>query len=242
VEDYSPENLFDLQDTSAVSLFKRVTYVWDAVAALPSFIEEIIEPEVLGEVEEGAWLESGRVRLEKGSRVERGAIIRGPTIIGQNTVVRSNAYIRGHVMVGDECLIGCGTEMRQVLVLNQSNIPHLNAFFTSVVGNRVQIGAGTITANLLLSRKEVLIRINMEGKKESFPTGQNLFGAIIGDDCNAGAKCLFMPGTVIGRRCVIYPQCSVSGFLSQDSVVRPKSSNVEVISQAAKSALPMVQT
>jgi hypothetical protein len=118
VEDYSPENLFDLQDSSAVSLFKRVTYVWDAVAALPSFIEEIIEPEVLGEVEEGAWLESGRVRLEKGSRVERGAIIRGPTIIGQNTLVRSNAYIRGHVMVGDECLIGCGTEMRQVLVLN----------------------------------------------------------------------------------------------------------------------------
>jgi acetyltransferase-like isoleucine patch superfamily enzyme len=147
VEDYSPENLFDLQDSSAVSLFKRVTYVWDAVAALPSFIEEIIEPEVLGEVEEGAWLESGRVRLEKGSRVERGAIIRGPTIIGQNTLVRSNAYIRGHVMVGDECLIGCGTEMRQVLVLNQSSIPHLNAFFTSVVGNRVQIGAGTITAH-----------------------------------------------------------------------------------------------
>lgn len=228
---YGPEAFFDLHNTPVVSLFKDLAYVWDAVAALPAFIEKIIEPEVLGEVEEGAWLEPGRVRLEQGSRVERGAIIRGPTIIGRNTVVRSNVYIRGHVMVGNECLIGCGTEMRQVLVLNQSNIPHLNAFFTSLVGNRVQIGAGTITANLLLSRKEVLIRINVEGKKESFPTGQTLFGAIIGDDSNVGAQALFQPGTVIGRRCQIHPQCSVSGFLAHDSIVRPKSLNSKLVTQ-----------
>ena len=228
---YGPEAFFDLHNTPVVSLFKDLAYVWDAVAALPAFIEKIIEPEVLGEVEEGAWLEPGRVRLEQGSRVARGAIIRGPTIIGRNTVVRSNAYIRGHVMVGNECLIGCGTEMRQVLVLNQSNIPHLNAFFTSLVGNRVQIGAGTITANLLLSRKEVLIRINVEGKKESFPTGQTLFGAIIGDDSNVGAQALFQPGTVIGRRCQIHPQCSISGFLAHDSIVRPKSLNSKLVTQ-----------
>jgi NDP-sugar pyrophosphorylase family protein len=134
-------------------------------------------------------------------------------------------------MVGNECLIGCGTEMRQVLVLNQSNIPHLNSFFTSLVGNRVQIGAGTITANLLLSRKEVLIRINVEGKKESFPTGQTLFGAIIGDDSNVGAQALFQPGTVIGRRCQIHPQCSISGFLAHDSIVRPKSLNSKLVTQ-----------
>jgi NDP-sugar pyrophosphorylase family protein len=231
VTNYGPEAFFDLHNAPVVSLFRDLAYVWDAVAALPAFIEKIIEPEVLGEVEEGAWLEPGRVRLEQGSRVERGAIIRGPTIIGRNTVVRSNAYIRGHVMVGNECLIGCGTEMRQVLVLNQSNIPHLNAFFTSLVGNRVQIGAGTITANLLLSRKEVLIRINVEGKKESFPTGQTLFGAIIGDDSNVGAQALFQPGTVIGRRCQIHPQCSISGFLAHDSIVRPKSLNSKLVTQ-----------
>jgi hypothetical protein len=59
VTNYGPEAFFDLHNTPVVSLFKDLAYVWDAVAALPAFIEKIIEPEVLGEVEEGAWPKHG---------------------------------------------------------------------------------------------------------------------------------------------------------------------------------------
>ena len=117
---FRPENFFDLEGSDAAGLFQGLEYVWEGVVALPAYIEKILAPEILGEVEEGAWLEPGRVRLGAGSRVERGAVIRGPAIIGRNTVVRSGAYFRGHVMVGDDCVVGWGTELRQVLMLNGS--------------------------------------------------------------------------------------------------------------------------
>jgi NDP-sugar pyrophosphorylase family protein len=228
---FRPENFFDLEGTDAAGLFQGLEYVWEGVTALPAYIEKILEPEILGEVEEGAWLEPGRVRLGAGSRVERGAIIRGPAIIGRNTVVRSGAYFRGHVMVGDHCIIGWGTELRQVLMLNGSKLPHQNLFFTSLVGNRVQVGGTTHTANFLLGGKEVVIRAKLEGRILSFPTGQTLFGAVVGDDFQIGALCLLQPGTIIGRRCRVYPQCSVSGYLPHDSLVKPRAAPFEVLSR-----------
>ena len=231
---FSPENFFDLEGSLAAGLFQDLEYVWEGVAALPEYLEKILRPEILGEVEEGAWIEPGRVRLEEGSRVERGSIIRGPTIIGRNTVVRSGAYIRGHALVGEDCVIGCGTELRQVMVLNRSKLPHQNLFFTSLVGNRVQVGGTTHTANFLLSGKEVLVRVPLNGQQRSFPTGQTLFGAVIGDDFQIGVLCLLQPGTIIGRRCRVYPQSSVSGYLPPDSLVRPKHTPLEVISLAPK--------
>lgn len=231
---FGPKIFFDLTDHPAAGLFKDIVHVWDAVAALPAYIEKIIKPELLGEVEEGAWLEPDKVRLEKGSRVERGAIVRGPTIIGRNTVVRSGAYVRGHVMVGDGCLIGHGTELRQLLVLGQSNIPHLNCFFTSLIGNRVQIGGDTHTANRRVSGKEVVIHVNLDGEKRSFPTGQTLFGAVIGDDSIVSGGCLLQAGTVIGRRCLVYPQCSLTGYIPHDSLVRPKTPSFEVLPKTEK--------
>jgi len=228
---FAPEAFFDLPEPAA-GLFHGLAYVWEGVAALPAYIEQTIQPDILGEVEEGAWLEPGRVRLEEGSRVERGAIVRGPAIIGRNTVIRSGAYLRGHVLVGDDCVIGWGTELRQVLMLNGSKLPHLNLFFTTLVGNRAQVGGGTFTANFLLSRKEVAVTVELEGRKQTFPTGLQLFGAVIGDDFQIGAQCLLQPGTIIGRRCLVYPQCSVSGYLPPDSLVRPRAVPFEVTPRA----------
>ncbi|MDP7422334.1 MAG: hypothetical protein QGH40_10655 [bacterium] len=231
---YSPEAFFNLSGSPAADLFRELTYVWEAVALLPEFIEKTIVPEIKGAVEEGAWLEPGNVQLGEGSRVMRGAIIHGPAIIGRDTVVRSGAYIRGHVMIGDGCLIGHGTELRQLLVLNNSNIPHLNCFFTSLVGNRVKIGGSTHTANMLLNGKKVEIRIKAERETITFPTGQTLFGTVIGDDCNVAGVSVLQAGSVIGRRSVVFPQCSVSGYIPPDSMMRPVSVPFEVVTRDKK--------
>jgi len=214
---FSPEKFFNIDGTLAAGLFDDLTYVWEGVAALPQYIEKTIKPGVQGDVEDGAWLEPGCVQLGEGSRVEHGAIVRGPTIIGRNTVVRSNAYIRGHVLVGDECLIGHAVEVRQLLLLNNSAIPHTNCFFTSLLGNRVKIGGQTNTGNRLLTGKEIMIRIDQDGERQSFPTGQDLFGTVIGDNSIVGGMTLLHPGTIIGQDCLIYPQCSVSGYIHHNS-------------------------
>lgn len=231
---FKPEAFFDTSQVSWKGFFNELTYVWEAVAALPQYIEKSIVPEILGEVEDGAWLEPGSVRLEGGSRVERGAIIRGPTIIGRNTVVRSGAYIRGHVMTGEGCMIGHGTELRQVLLLNRSNIPHQNCFFTSVVGNDVQIGGNTNTANRLFNGREVEIYVEIDGRKQIFPTGLNLFGVIIGDETGVGGNVLFNPGTIIGRQCQVYPKINVSGCITHNMIIRPKASPLEIIPKSGR--------
>lgn len=231
---FVPERFFDWTGHEAEDLFSSVTYVWEAIPLLPPYIENRIRPQISGEIEEGAWIEPGCVQLGEGSRVERGAIVRGPTIIGRDTVIRTGAYIRGHVMVGDGCLIGHGTEIRQTLILNQSHIPHLNCFFTSLVGNRVHIGGNVHTANLRGDKKEVMIRIEVNGKRTTVSTGQNLFGAVIGDDSNVGGCSLLQPGCVIGRRCIIYPMSPVSGYIPPDSMLRPRSTPVEVISRRGR--------
>jgi NDP-sugar pyrophosphorylase family protein len=226
---YNPQAFFDLDNALAEDFFKDIKYVWDAVAALPVFIEKTLNPEIKGEVEEGAWLEPGLVSLGEGSRVERGSIIRGPTIIGKNTIIRSGMYIRGHVMICDECLIGWAVEMRQTLVLNKTHIPHSNAVFTSIVGNRVNLAGRVSTGNYRLDGMEIAIRVPVDGRMASFPTGQTLFGAVIGDDTQIAGNALLQPGTIIGRRCVVYPHIDISGYIPHDSIVKRKERPYDIL-------------
>jgi UDP-N-acetylglucosamine diphosphorylase / glucose-1-phosphate thymidylyltransferase / UDP-N-acetylgalactosamine diphosphorylase / glucosamine-1-phosphate N-acetyltransferase / galactosamine-1-phosphate N-acetyltransferase len=228
---YSPENFFDLEGNLVSEFFQDMEYVWDGVAALPAFIERIIKAEILGVVEDGAWLEPGRVQLGEGSQVHRGAIIYGPTIIGRNTVIRSGALMRGHVMIGDDSVIGHATELRQVLALNQVRIPHLSAVLTTLVGNRAWIAGNAHTTNFRLDGEEVLVHAPLGGRMRPFPTGQKHFGAVLGDDSKVGALAVLQPGTIVGRRCQIYPMCSASGYIPHDSLVIPKYRGTRVVTR-----------
>lgn len=227
---FEPEDFFDLSNNKlAAGLFEGVEYVWDAVAFLPAYIENVLRPVILGEVEEGGWLEPNLVRLEKGSRVERGAIVRGPAIIGSNTVIRTGAYIRGHVIIGNECVIGNGTEIRCALVLDQSKVSHQNCVFTSLLGNRLELGGASSTANHRLDGKEIEIKIKVNGMVKNFPTAQTLFGAVIGDDCTIGGMTLFQPGAIVGCGCLICSQCSIHGYIPHYSMVRPTKNMIEIV-------------
>jgi UDP-N-acetylglucosamine diphosphorylase / glucose-1-phosphate thymidylyltransferase / UDP-N-acetylgalactosamine diphosphorylase / glucosamine-1-phosphate N-acetyltransferase / galactosamine-1-phosphate N-acetyltransferase len=231
---YSPENFFDFEASPAREFLQNLEYVWDGVGALPDFIEKTIEPRILGVVEEGAWLEPGRVQLGDGSLVQRGAIIYGPSIIGRNTVIRSGALLRGHVMVGDDCVIGHGTELRQVLVLNEVRIPHLSAILTSLLGNRVWIAGNAHTANFRLDGEGVVVHVPWNGTMQPFPTDQKHFGAVVGDDSKVGTLAVLQPGTIVGQRCTIYPMCSASGYIPHDSLVVPKHRGSQVITRARR--------
>lgn len=181
-----PEAFFDCAPGPARELFAQTDHVWDALAFLPACVENVMRPEIFGEVEEGAWLEPERVQLGEGSRVERGAVIRGPSIIGRNTLIRSGAYVRGHVMIGDECIIGHGTEILRSVVLNQTRMPHSNCLMVSLVGSRVTLGAFAATSSIVPGIKEIEIEIDVAGDPQSVPTGLDRLGAIVGDDCTLG--------------------------------------------------------
>lgn len=180
------EAFFDFSPGPVRELFAQTDHVWDALALLPAHIENVMRPEVLGEVEEGAWLEPGRVQLDEGSRVDKGAIIRGPTLIGRNTLTRNGAYVRGHVMIGDECIMGHGTEILRSVVLNQTRMPHSNCLMVSLVGSRVTLGAFAATSSRVPCAKDIEIKIDVAGDRQSIPTGLDRLGGVMGDDCTLG--------------------------------------------------------
>ena len=222
MNEFSPAAFFDLSPPLE-PLFADLEYAWDAVGALPGFIEAVINPGVAGTVEEGAWIEPDRVEVAEGAVIQRGAIVHGPTVIGRGTEIRSGAFIRGHVWTGEGCIIGHAAEVRQVLLMNGSSLPHLNCFFTSIVGNHVRIGGATHTANYQLTEEEITIRIvDAEGNRRKFPTGQTKFGCVVGDGAVISGAVVLQSGTILGRECLVMPEVTVSGFVPPRWKVMPK--------------------
>jgi bifunctional UDP-N-acetylglucosamine pyrophosphorylase/glucosamine-1-phosphate N-acetyltransferase len=120
-------------------------------------------------------------------------------------------------------MIGHGTEVRQVLMMDGSSLPHLNLFFTSLLGNRVRVGGGTYTANFLLSAKEISVRFtDRQGRRHDHATGRTLFGSVVGDGAVIGAQTLLLPGALVGRGAVAMPQKQISGYVPPGWKVVPE--------------------
>ncbi len=163
----------------------------------------------------GASLMGEDIFVGPGSVVEPGALIKGPAIIGGHCEIRQGAYIRGHCLVGDRCVIGHTTEIKHSVMLNGAKAGHFAYIGDSILGNRTNLGAGTKLANLKIIDTPVSVKI--DGKR--YDTGLRKFGAIIGDDTETGCNSVTNPGTLLGRRCLVYPAVSVKGGYYRDGSV-----------------------
>ncbi len=197
----SPRDYFDLEGFRHRALFDSAEHVWEALDRLIAYLDWHSEWEVYGEVAPGAIVR-GSVSIGKGSVVEPMAMIVGPTVIGENCVVRHAAYIRGQVVVGDGCVIGHCTEVKSSIVLDHAAAPHFNYVGDSIIGNHVNLGAGTVCANLRLDRGEVSV---MDESGERMATGRRKLGAIIGDGSSTGCNTVLNPGTLLPRGSVVRP-------------------------------------
>jgi acetyltransferase-like isoleucine patch superfamily enzyme len=101
-------------------------------------------------------------------------------------------------------------------VLNKAQICHFNYVGDSVLGQGAHMSAGAITSNLKLDQKEVVVR----SEDAIIETGLKKFGAIIGDYCEIGCNVVLNPGSVLGRRCVIYPGACIRGVVPSDHIVK----------------------
>lgn len=155
----------------------------------------------------GACLLDDRIFIGQGTVIEPGALIKGPTIIGKNTEVRQGAYVRGTCIVGDRCVVGHTTEMKSSVMLNDAKAGHFAYIGDSILGNKVNLGAGTKLANLKLIDSPITIKIN----GMIYNTGIRKFGAIMGDEVETGCNSVTNPGTILGKTSMVYPCVSVKG-------------------------------
>ena len=223
--DFRPTVFFDLTDFEHAALFEGIDNVWQALGErLKDYIASHTRADVRGMVMEGAWIDAENpVFIGEGTVVEPGAMIKGPAIIGRDCEVRQGAYIRGNVLVGDRCVVGHTTEMKGAVMLDEAHAGHFAYIGDTLVGNRVNFGAGTKCANLKVlapSRPGRPGTVCVKMPDGKIDTGLRKFGAIIGDDVELGCNCVTSPGTVLGKRSVIYPCTSVGGVIPADTIVK----------------------
>ena len=73
--------------------------------------------------------------------------IEGKNTIGKNCHIGPFAHLRGNVSIADNVKIGNFVEVKNSIIDSNTNAGHLSYIGDSEIGNNVNIGAGTITAN-----------------------------------------------------------------------------------------------
>ena len=156
-------------------------------------------------------------RIGEGVLVEAGAMLVGPTILGDWTEVRQGAYLRGNCLVGRRCVIGHVTEVKHTIFLDDAKAGHFAYLGDTILGNRVNLGAGTKMANLRFVSGNVSVRTE-EGAVD---TGLRKLGAVLGDQVQTGCNSVTNPGTLIGRRSFLLPNTTApSGFHPENTMIR----------------------
>lgn len=164
---------------------------WDLLKANKKLLG-LIHEQIAGDVEKGATLK-GEVIVEKGATIRNGAYVEGPVFIGEDSVIGPNCFIRPHTSLGKGVKVGNGCEVKNSLIMDGSSIGHLSYVGDSVIGRRVNFGAGTITANLRHDNQSV--KVTVKGKRVD--SGRRKLGTIVGDDVKTGIGTLLAPGVVI---------------------------------------------
>jgi len=165
----------------------------------------------------GTVLAGGPLSIGKGVLVESGAFIKGPTIIGDQSEIRQGAYLRGHCLVGARCVVGHVTEVKHAIFLDDAKAGHFAYLGDSILGNEVNLGAGTKLANLRFTGGDVLVK-TPDG---SISSGLRKFGAIFGDKAQTGCNAVTNPGTVLGKKSIVLPNTTApSGWHTNNSLIR----------------------
>ncbi|MFH1780115.1 MAG: bifunctional sugar-1-phosphate nucleotidylyltransferase/acetyltransferase [Candidatus Micrarchaeota archaeon] len=191
-----------------------VGFYWNYLDANAFALENLLEEAVLGEVEEGVVVK-GSVFVGEGSVVKAPCRIEGPVFIGKNCVVGPHAFLRAHAYVEDCCHIG-STEVKDSIVMRNTNAAHFSYIGDSVVCEEVNFGAGAKIANLRFDEKSVLVTVD----EKTYDTGRVKLGAVVGANTKLGIDVFVSPGKIIGSDCRIYPNVVVKENVLDNTKLR----------------------
>ena len=206
------KDLYSLDHTMAKSLLEQFEYPWEALAHIGEYVEELGESLSKNEYmnpAKGIW-------IHKSAKVAPTAGIIGPVIIGPEAEVRHCAFIRGKVIIGANAVVGNSSELKNVILFDNVQVPHYNYVGDSILGYKAHMGAGSITSNV--KSDKALVKVHAEDG--DIETGLKKFGAMIGDEVEVGCGSVLNPGTVIGKNSNIYPLSSVRTCVDAGSIYK----------------------
>jgi UDP-N-acetylglucosamine diphosphorylase/glucosamine-1-phosphate N-acetyltransferase len=199
---------------------------WDLLEANGWALKRM-EHKVYGTVENGAHL-IGPVTVAETARIRSGAYIEGPAFIDEGSDIGPNCFIRPCTSIGKNVRVGNACEIKNCIIMDGTHVGHLSYVGDSILGERCNLAAGTITANLRLDDGPVKMLV----KGEVVDTGRRKLGAILGDNVKTGINALLMPGVKVGVNSWVGVNFTVHrdlpantvALLKQDEDMREKSS------------------
>ena len=220
-DDFAPVKNKDGVDSpkTAKELLEKHEYPWEVLPEISDFIIELgnkLDKEIYELKGENIW-------IAKSATIYPSAYIKGPAIIGENAEVRHCAFIRGKAIVGNNAVVGNSTELKNVILFDNVQVPHYNYVGDSILGYKSHMGAGSITSNVKSDKKLVVIK----NKEEKIETGLKKIGAMLGDEVEIGCGSVLNPGTIIGSHTNIYPLSSVRGVIKANSIYKNQNEIVD---------------
>lgn len=178
-----------------------------------------VEPGVVFDVRQGA------VVIDQGAEVRSGTRLEGPIYVGPGTRVLGG-FLRASVF-GPECRVR--GEISASVFLGFANKSHDGFVGHSVVGQWVNLGAGTTTSNL--KNTYGVVRLDVDG--ERIETGRLNLGSLVGDHAKTAIGTMLATGTVVSAGANVFgpptpPKyippfawgCSGSERMSEDGFLR----------------------
>lgn len=212
--------LYDIDKTIAKDLFGEDVYPWELLSKIKEYIIELGKTLSLDEYNhpsEDIW-------ISKTAKVYPSAYIGGPCIIDHEAEVRHCAFIRGSVIVGKKCVVGNSTELKNVILFDNVQVPHYNYVGDSILGYKSHMGAGSITSNVKSDKSLVKIKGN---NNDIIETNLKKVGAFLGDNVEIGCNSVLCPGTIVGRDSIVYPLSRVRGIVPERSIYKDKNDIIQ---------------
>jgi bifunctional UDP-N-acetylglucosamine pyrophosphorylase / glucosamine-1-phosphate N-acetyltransferase len=213
---FAPEQFLDLRCTEHRIIFENVENVWQALAKIEAYLQFRLKPGINGKLV-GRPFVGNAVFIGKGTVVEQGAMIKGPAWIGEDCEIRNGCYMRENVIIGNGVVAGNSCEFKNCLIFDQAQIPHFSYVGDSILGRKAHLGAGAILSNVKLDHTPIQV-VGVDG--QLIVTGLRKFGAIIGDEAEIGCNAVLSPGSIIGRRSIVYPGMQWRGVLGENQIAK----------------------
>ena len=117
--------------------------------------------------------------------------------VASDSKIGPYAHLRSGVSLGEACRVGNFVEIKKSTIGNKTNIAHLSYIGDATLGNQVNIGAGTITANY---------------------DGVNKHPTVIGDGTKTGSNSVFVAPVNIGTNVTIAAGSVITHDVENDAL------------------------
>jgi len=165
---------------------------WELLDVNEHFLKDL-KTDIQGEVEEGVTIH-GPVFIGKNTIVRSGCYIMGPVYIGENCDIGPNSFMRKYTSIGDNVSVGNAVELKNSIIMDNTNVNHLSYVGDSIIGSNCNIAAGTNIANLRFDDGNVKIMV----KNKKIDSGRRKMGVVFGDGVKTGINSSFNPGVKVG--------------------------------------------